>query len=159
VSLHELAQARTVEWYTPPEVFERLGLKFDMDVASPMAGPVPWVPADAFLSPRENGLVTPWQGIVWCNPPYGRLLPKFAHRMVEHGSGILLLPARTETRLFQATAPAASAIAFPRLRMHLIRGDGYQGRAGYASLLMAFGPTSAEALRRADFGWTIGRAS
>lgn len=31
-------------WYTPPWVFEGLGVTFDLDVAAP-ADPLPWVPA------------------------------------------------------------------------------------------------------------------
>lgn len=155
MGLHELAIAHTTEWYTPPGLFEALGLTFDMDVASPMAGPVPWVPARRFVNPAENGLVVPWDGRVWCNPPFGRLLPKFAHRMVEHGNGVLILPARTETRLFHATAPVADAVCFMFNRLHFIREDGYQARAGYATILMGFGAECADAIARAGLGWTV----
>jgi hypothetical protein len=40
-----------VEWYTPPEIFDALGIHFDIDAASPQSGPVPWVPADRFITP------------------------------------------------------------------------------------------------------------
>lgn len=32
----------TVEWYTPPAIFDRLGLRFDLDPCSPPGG-LPWV--------------------------------------------------------------------------------------------------------------------
>lgn len=153
MTVHEKPWGDTREWYTPPELFEALGLRFDMDVASPMSGPVPWIPADRFLSPRENGLTTPWTGRVWCNPPYGPPLVPFIHRMVEHGDGVLLVPARTETRWFQYAAENASLVCFLRDRLHFTREDGFRGRASHASVLMAFGHDNARTLQEANLGW------
>ena len=59
----------TQEWYTPPKVFEALDANFDMDVASPGAKIVPWIPAKRHLTPVEDGLNTPWEGFIWLNPP------------------------------------------------------------------------------------------
>jgi hypothetical protein len=155
MSLHELGKPQSIEWYTPPELFDALELRFDMDVASPLDGPVPWVPAERFVTPDENGLVARWEGRVWCNPPFGRSLALFAHRMAEHGDGVMIMPARTETRMWQATAPRASAVTFVRDRLRFIRSDGFRGRAGYATILMAFGQDCADALEHADLGWTV----
>jgi hypothetical protein len=154
MSLHEAPVGATSEWYTPRSLFDALGLGFDLDVCSPMAGPVPWVPAVRFLTARENGLVAPWSGRVWCNPPYGAMLPAFAHRMATHGDGVLLMPARTETRAFQHVAPIASVVTFLRDRLHFVRDDGLQARAAFPSVLLAFGPDCGGALRTADLGWT-----
>lgn len=156
MTVHEAPWGSTREWYTPPEVFDALGLRFDLDVASPMGGPVPWVPADRFYSPRENGLMQPWEGRVWCNPPYGPPGMAFVQRMVEHGNGMLLVPARTETRWFQHAAYRADAVTFLAERIHFIREDGHQARASFASVLMGFGDTCRDALIRTDLGWTIG---
>ena len=153
MTVHEAAWGATREWYTPRDVFDRLALRFDLDVASPMSGPLPWVPADRFYSPRENGLMQPWEGRVWCNPPYGPPGVAFVHRMVEHNNGVLLVPARTETRWFQHAATHAHAVAFLRDRIHFIREDGLQARASFASVLMGFGPDCGNAVLAADFGW------
>jgi hypothetical protein len=120
-----------------------------------MSGPVPWVPADRFYSPRENGLMQPWEGRVWCNPPYGPPGVAFVQRMANHRNGVLLVPARTETRWFQYAADAADIVAFLRDRVHFIREDGHQARASFASVLMGFGTYSAAAIRAGDFGWTV----
>lgn len=153
---HETPIGLTAEWWTPPELFQRLALRFDLDVAAPRGG-VPWVPADRYLTIDDNGLVAPWSGLVWCNPPFGALLPRFAARMVAHGCGVLLLPARTETRAFQASAPAADAVAFLRDRLAFVPAVGERNRAaGFATVLLAYGPVAADAVRRADLGWTIG---
>jgi hypothetical protein len=154
MTVHEAPVGATREWYTPPPLFARLGLHFDMDVASPMAGPVPWVPADQFLSPRENGLTTPWRGRVWCNPPYGPPGFAFVHRMIEHRDGVLLAPARTETRWFQYAAETANVVSFLRDRLHFIREDGMQARASFGSVLIAWGRDSANAVEAAYLGWT-----
>jgi hypothetical protein len=119
-----------------------------------MAGPVPWVPADRFYSARENGLMQKWTGRVWLNPPYGEPGVAFIDRMVAHGDGMLLVPARTETRVFQRAAAAADVVVFLRDRLHFIREDGFQGRAGFASALLAFGRECHYAARAADLGWS-----
>jgi len=151
---YEPAVGATHEWYTPPTLFAALDLVFDLDPCSPMAGPVPWVPAARFYDAAENGLVQPWQGCVWVNPPYGPVLPRFLHRLVEHGNGLALLPARTETRAFQAAAPRATVVCFLRERLHFIREDGLQARSTYPSVLLAFGDQAAAALGE-HLGWTV----
>jgi hypothetical protein len=32
---------------------------------------VPWIPARKHLTKAEDGLMTPWEGLCWCNPLYG----------------------------------------------------------------------------------------
>jgi hypothetical protein len=59
------------EWYSPAKIFDALGVEFDMDVASPGADIVPWIPAKRHLTKVEDGLTTPWKGFVWMNSPYG----------------------------------------------------------------------------------------
>ena len=153
MSVHERPVGASVEWYTPPELFDGLGLTFDLDPASPNP-PVPWVPA-----PRhywENGHLLPWDGRVWLNPPYGPAAVPFIERMIAHKWGLLLIPARTETRIFQRAAKAADQIVFLRDRLHFVRPDGRQSRASFASVLMTFGSHDhrmIEAVARADLGW------
>lgn len=85
-------QTRTTsdDYYTPRHVFDRLGLRFDLDVASPPGGS-PWVPADHYLTIEDDGLACKWHGRVWMNPPYSRPGPWVA-RFIEHGHGVALLP-------------------------------------------------------------------
>ena len=154
MTVHEKPWGDSREWFTPPELFDALGLRFDLDPASPMSGPVPWIPAERFYSPNENGLIAPWSGRVWLNPPYGPAAPAFIQRMVEHGNGMLLVPARTETRWFQYAAPHAHHVTFLRDRLWFTRADGFRGRSSHASVLMAFGTECADALQAAGLGWT-----
>lgn len=155
MTVHEQPWGDSREWMTPPELFDALGIRFDIDVASPMAGPNPAVPADRFYTPRENGLMQTWTGRIWCNPPYGPPGVAFVDRMIFHRNGMLLLPSRTETRAYQRAAAAADAVCFLRDRLWFTRADGHRGRASFGSTLFAFGAECADALRRADLGWTV----
>lgn len=75
--------------------------------------------------------------------------------MIEHNHGLLLIPARTETRIFQRAATAADRVVFLRDRLHFVRPNGVASRSSFASVLMAFGadPIIRRALSMADLGW------
>lgn len=74
--------------YTPKWIFDARGLTFDIDVASPPGG-IPWIPKLRYFTKADDGLAQPWEGRIWCNPPYSRPGP-WVDRMIEHGNGILL---------------------------------------------------------------------
>ncbi len=151
----ETAVGGTVEWYTPPEFFDRLGMTFDTDPASPGHSVVPWVPAATHYTVRENGLIQPWEGRVWLNPPYGPQAVPFLHRLAEHGNGVALVFSRTETAWWRSVAERSTVVCFLAERLHHIRSDGTQGRAAMGSALLAFGAECAEAVIRADLGWNV----
>lgn len=153
MTVHEAPVGASVEWYTPPEFFQRLGLTFDLDPAASFGAP--WVPARQFIIKEDDGLAGPWSGRVWLNPPYGPAGVAFIDRMIAHQDGVMLLPARTETAAFQRALGSADAVCFLRDRLHFIRDDGLQGRSSFGSVLFAFGRECAEALRWADLGITI----
>ena len=76
------------EYYTPAWLFEDLGVRFDLDVCAPTNG-VDWLPADNHFDITADGLAQPWQGFVWCNPPYSNPTP-WIDKFLLHGNGILL---------------------------------------------------------------------
>lgn len=74
--------------YTPRWVFDAMGLEFDLDVAAPLGGP--WhVPAARYYTAEDDGLTAPWDGLVWCNPPYSKYRP-WAERWARHDRGVLM---------------------------------------------------------------------
>lgn len=152
--VHERAP-RTVEWYTPPEVFEALGLVFDLDPASPPGG-LPWVPATSHYSEDDDGLRAPWHGRVWLNPPYGTQTGQWLSRLAAHGDGIALVFSRTDTRWFHEQIGSATAVCFIAGRLSFIRADGTRGgTAGAPSLLLGYGLSCALALAAAGLGETF----
>jgi hypothetical protein len=86
----EQQQATSDDYYTPAWVFQRLGLRFDLDVCSPPEG-VPWIPADRFFTMADDGLSQEWTGRVWMNPPYSNVTPWW-DRFASHGNGVALMP-------------------------------------------------------------------
>ena len=83
-------QKTSDDHYTPKWLFDKMNVQFDMDVASPPEG-IPYIPAKRYLSIKENGLTTDWEGFVWCNPPYSDVEP-WVNKMQSHRNGIMLLP-------------------------------------------------------------------
>lgn len=152
MSVHERPVGATVEWYTPGELFHALGVTFDLDPAG--AGSP--TPSDAYCatvwSHDTDGLAQPWFGHVWLNPPYGPAGVSFSDRMIAHDDGLLLLPSRTETAIYQRALIAADVACFLRDRLWFIRKDGFQARSSFGSTLFAFGEWAAQILRRADLG-------
>lgn len=155
----QVTERTSAEWYTPPSIFEALGLRFDLDPASPEAGLVPWVPADRFMSPADNGLWLPWEGRVWLNPPYGRWTAPFLEKFLEHEHGIALVFARTDTRWAQWILPIVDAVCFIAGRVGFIPGPGATSignpadGGGAGSMLLALGDDCATAVRECGLGW------
>lgn len=146
----------TDEWYTPPSVFEALGIEFDLDPAAPPGG-VPWIPARHHFSQRDDGLTRPWGGRVWLNPPYGRQTAAWLARLADHGDGIALVFARTSTRWFHEQAIRATALCFIAGNLAFVRGDGLgeSSTAPAPSMLVAYGLPCALALAESGLGQTF----
>lgn len=134
------------EWLTPPELLEKLG-HFDLDPCAPIDPP--WVTAQRYYTVEDNGLIQPWVGRVFCNPPYEtHLISQFIKRCAEHENVIALTFVRTDTRLFQDLIfTNADSILFikGRLRFYHVTGE-RGGSAGAPSCLISFNKENTEAL-------------
>lgn len=134
-------------WLTPRPVLEALG-PFDLD---PCAPPVqPWPTAARRYTEADDGLLQPWDGRVWLNPPYSRpAYSRFMARMAGHGWGTALVFARTETRdFFDHVWRAADALLFLEGRLYFHHADGRRAaaNAGAPSVLCAYGAEDADIL-------------
>lgn len=140
------ADGRSDEWYTPPEVFDALGCRFDLDVAGAHKAQVP---CDGAI--YSNSLTAQWQGFIWMNPPFGGRngLTPWLDRFIAHGNGIALTPDRTSAPWFQAAMPLMDAVLFtPKLKF--LRPDGTRGASpSNGTALMAMGWQGVGALHRA----------
>lgn len=144
---NEVRNVGTTTWLTPPSILAALG-EFDLDPCTPLNRP--WDTAKHHYTIEDDGLIQPWFGRVWCNPPYGREMNAFLEKMVTHDpGGIVLIFARTETKaFFDYVWDRADAILFIKGRIKFHRPDGSEGdAAGSPSVLIAYGRHEAEVLK------------
>lgn len=139
----------TDHWLTPPAMIAACG-PFDLDPCAYVAQP--WRTAEKqFTLPESNGLLLPWGGVVWCNPPYGPEIPKWIERMALHDNGVLLMFARTDTRAFRRLWDFAAAFLFLHKRVGFYKPDGTPTKgSGAPSVLVAFGKQNISRLERAQ---------
>jgi hypothetical protein len=137
----------TERWLTPRWILDPLG-RFDLD---PCGAPG-WPTADEIYTPETHGdgLSLPWSGRVWMNPPYGTVMGAWLERMADHGKGIALIFARTDTAAFHEFVwPHADALLFIRGRLTFLRPDlsAPIANSGAPSVLLAYGHDDADLLR------------
>jgi hypothetical protein len=143
---HQSHIMKTDEWLTPPAIIKSLGI-FDLDPCSPIVRP--WDTANNHYNINDNGLLLPWIGRIWLNPPYGKAMINWLHKMSEHDNGIALTFARTETQAFQNFVfPSAMSILFikGRLTFFTVEGKPAAANGGAPSVLIAYGENNVDAL-------------
>ncbi len=142
----EVTEKSKDEWLTPPHIIQALG-KFDLDPCAPIKRP--WEMAAEHYTIEDNGLMKPWNGRVWLNPPYGRETFRWLSRLAEHaGGGIALIFARTETDGFHRQLwEKAHSVFFFEGRLAFYHVDGRKGGSSNApSCLVAYTPADASAI-------------
>lgn len=86
------------EFYTPQWLFDKMGVQFDLDPASPHEGS--FVPTSKhYCKCCLDGYEQEWQGFIWMNPPFSES-KKWVKKFMNHRNGIALLPA-SKARWFQ----------------------------------------------------------
>jgi hypothetical protein len=95
--------------YTPRWVFDAMGLRFALDVAAPHGGP--WhVPCERYYTAADDGLTQPWDGLVWCNPPYSNFAA-WAARFANYPTVALMGHMRSEQRWSPLVYAASDVVA------------------------------------------------
>jgi hypothetical protein len=153
MSSHENGQLkRSDDWHTPPEIIAAFP-PFDLD---PCASDRQTTrTARRLICWPNNGLLLPWEGSVWLNPPYGAgTVEAWLEKMVSHADGVVLLPARVETAWFHRYIwGCANGIFFFRGRPGYVEPDkGGRGRARmsngpFPSVMASYGERCREWLR------------
>lgn len=157
LSAHQSARMKNDEWLTPPEIVRKLG-QFDLDPCAPEPDRRPWATAARHYSKSQDGLSRPWEGRVWLNPPFGREAVKWLRKMVAHGNGIALIPARTETAMFyECIWNVADAVCFLKGRphFHYVTGERAKANSGAPIALVAYGWNNVLALKQANLGKVV----
>ena len=150
---HESSRNETAEWYTPPSLFDSMGIQFDLDPCAPPVGSLWTVPATHKWTAEDDGRLMPWHGNVFCNPPYGQDTATWLEKLALHGRGVALVFARTDTKWFHRFAADADAICFIEGRIKFIKPDGSSGDTpGAGSMLVIYGDDNVQSIVTADIG-------
>lgn len=134
-----LFSSKTDLWETPQDFFDKLNdeFNFTLDVCA--------LPENAkcnhYYTPEQDGLVFPWVGVCWCNPPYGKEIGLWVRRAwLASASGntvVMLLPARTDTKWFHDYIYKKSRVETRFVRGRLKFGDS-KNSAPFPSMVCIF---------------------
>lgn len=129
--------AQTCVWSTPEWLFAELDKEFGFTLDACA------LPENAkckrFFTPDDDGLLQPWSGVVWCNPPYGNRIGDWAAKArmeVQNGvTTVCLLPARTDTRWFHEHILGRAEIRFVKGRLKF---GGSENPAPFPSMIIIY---------------------
>jgi phage N-6-adenine-methyltransferase len=133
----------TDNWATPQWLFDLLDAEFDfaVDVCAVAQN----AKCARYFSPEDDGLNQDWQGMCWCNPPYGRQIGLFiekAWRSSLLGATVVcLVPARTDTTYWHRFITLAHEIRFIKGRLKFGKA---QNSAPFPSAIIVFRPDKRE---------------
>ena len=133
-----LFSSTTEEWATPQDFFNALDAEFHftLDPCSTDEN----AKCVKHYTKEQDGLVQDWTGeTVFCNPPYGREMPKWIKKCYEHYTGggiaVMLIPARTDTKAFHEYIYGKAEIRFIKGRLKF---GGSHNSAPFPSMVVVF---------------------
>lgn len=136
------------DYYTPPFIFESLGVTFDLDVAAPVGG-ISWIPTKRYLTIADDGLATDWDGLVWMNPPYSAP-NNWIYKFVAHGNGLCLVPT-SKANWFKFIWENADGALVMQPSLKFVRGNGY-AQIQYQTIMFSMGSVATAALKASGLG-------
>lgn len=129
--------SKTDLWATPQYFFDELDSEFHFTLdacATPENAK-----CERYYTPEMDGLSQPWDGVVWCNPPYGRHVGDWVAKASEEArkgvTTVMLLHARTDTRWFHDYIYKKAEVRFVRGRLKF--GES-QNNAPFPSMVCIF---------------------
>lgn len=149
MNVHYSSKKQT--WETPQDFFNKLNNIFCFTLDSCAENETAKV--SRYFTIEDDALCKDWEGVVWCNPPYGREQVKFIekayHESVKHNSTVvMLIPARTETKVWQNLIfKSANQVCFVKGRLKF---GGSKDNAPFPSALVIFGKGNYDL---SDFGF------
>ena len=124
----------SIEWYTPPEVFQPLVNAFGKPVLDPASNELAnerLIKADHYYTKDDDGLKQTWArhrqpykfSWVWCNPPFGSdIVKRFVLKAKTSAMPtVILLPSVTERGYFQMAIDKCCGIYFLNRRVTFFR--------------------------------------
>lgn len=132
--------SKSSEWATPQDLFDKLNEEFGFTL-DPCATDQNHK-CEKYYTKADDGLAKDWLGeVVFCNPPYGRDLPKWVRKCffeAMYGGcklAVMLIPARTDTQWFHDYIYGKAEIRFIKGRL---RFGGSTMNAPFPSMLVIF---------------------
>lgn len=133
------------DFLTPPELVEAMG-SFDLDPCSSHRQIRPLAKAE-YRFPEDNGLLLPWSGTVFVNPPFSEL-QAWIGRFILHGNGVLLVPARIEVGWFWRLWHNCSGFFFTKGPVKYLCPDGKNPPRFFGGAFCAMGEGNLERLHK-----------
>lgn len=135
-----LFSSKTIEWATPLSLYAELDQEFHFDL-DPCADETNHK-CNTYFTKEDDGLSKDW-GVhrVFCNPPYGRVMPKWVKKCFEESKKpdtlvVMLIPARTDTAYFHDYIyKKAKDVRFLRGRLHF---NENKNSAPFPSMIVIF---------------------
>jgi phage N-6-adenine-methyltransferase len=140
----------TQTWFTPSYVLDEvridLGGSIGLDPCTTDNNPVG---AEQFYTPTEDGISQPWGSPGWwpsvfVNPPYSKAREPWVRLCIEAGKRgqkvVLLIPAATDTRIWQEAVGTSTAVVFVkgRVKFGVLRPNRRQVAASHPSALIGW---------------------
>lgn len=132
------------ELYTPKALFDKLGLEFDLDVASSYNENIA-TPTTHRFTIEDDALSKEWFGRVWMNPPFSKPSP-WVDKWLKHGNGVMLTPLGGNGRWLQKAWDSEAAVVCMPPNVGFINTDGEERKIMYRIALWALGEDNIAAL-------------
>ena len=114
-----LFSSTTDEWETPADFFAMLDAEFGftLDVCATAAN----AKCERYFTKADDGLIQPWEGVCWMNPPYGKEIGRWVEKAykasLDGATVVCLIPARTDTAYWHDYAMRADEVRLVRGRL------------------------------------------
>jgi phage N-6-adenine-methyltransferase len=149
-------KSKSVEWSTPQDEFDKLNAEFHftLDVCAVAEN----AKCSKFYSPEQDGLMQPWTGVCFMNPPYGKgkcgiepWVCKAYEASLYGATVVALIPSRTDTYWWHRYVTRAAHIQLLPGRIKFEgQKNGRKDSAPFPSALVIFKPTQNKTLSSAS---------
>ena len=130
--------SKTDMWETPQDFFDKLNdeFHFTLDACATSEN----AKCARFYTKEQDGLAQPWDGVVWCNPPYCRQTGKWVEKAYNESkcgaTVVMLIPCRPDVSYFHDFILGKAEVRFVRGRLKF---GGSKNSAPFPSMVVVFG--------------------
>ena len=142
-----LFSSRSIEWETPQYLFDELNKEFHFTLDPCCTHEN--AKCEKHYTKEDDGLSKDWTGErVYCNPPYGKEVKPWVQKCLDHslrgGLAVMLIPARTDTKVFHDYIYHKAEIRFIRGRLKYGRNGNFQESSPFPSMIVIYRPQKSE---------------